>query len=384
MYGKTFTAIEHSRNGEHILLQLQERKGELVPVEKGIFKNQEELITKIKGQKHCFLILNDEQVLTQKVDFTSESEKKLVRSAFSNIDLEQFYYQVIQGATYSFVAIIRKEKVNQIIENYQKSGIAVIDFSLGNLTIQNLTNIYKDSLITTTNGVVEFNEDSIYEISKEKTSDKEYSINGLNISNKEVLSLAGIIGYYAEKKSSSLSQELYRNFFQKRFFDLGLKFGLGFLLIVLLLNFFAFNHYRNEVGNLSGDLLMTTNLKKQLNQLQKQVSQKKQLIQNVYSKKPVNLTQYFDEIGASLPATSLLSQIYYQPKEGIQRKDKQLNFKKNKIIVKGISKEDIAFSNWITELEQMSWVKGVLINGYGKGKKASKTSDFEIIIELNE
>lgn len=385
-YGKRYTGIEHSEKGSFTFLQLVQKKKELQVLAKGTVNSQDQVIEKLKGQKHVFLILNNEQVLSKKNSFLHDDKKIIVRNAFPNINIGDFYYEVFTNELYSFVTIARKENIDIIITNYQKKGISVIGFSLGNLALKNLITFQENGHLSTSNAIVKFNEETVLDIEKTKQEKQtqSYIINDLEVTNQEVLSLSGIISYYSQNTSSTIQNQLQEKYIQKRFFDVGLKAGLGFLLIVLLFNFFIFSNYRDKVGGLTGELQMSETYKNQLNKLQKLVNQKKQLVKSVHSASNISLSKYFNEIGRSLPETNLLTQLYYQPQEGIQKKDKAISFQEKKIIVKGISKNDDAFSNWISQLEKKSWIKEVSIITYGKGKKTSRTSSFELIISTND
>ncbi|PQJ76536.1 hypothetical protein [Polaribacter glomeratus] len=383
-YGRNYTAIEHAEKSSFIFLQLVQKKKELQLLQKGITDSQDQVIKNIKGQKHIFLILNDEQILSKKVSFLQDDEKAVVRNAFPNISLGDFYYEVYANQEVSFVVIARKETVDAIISNYAKEGINVIDFSLGNLVVKHIARIQEHEQLVTTNALINFEHDKIQEIRKQEAQPTTLTINDLEVSNTEVLSLAGIISYYTQNPSSTFHTELDKKYTQKRFFDVGLKIGLGFLLITLLINFFVFSHYRDQVGNLSGELQLSATYKNQLNKLQKEVTQKKSLVQSVNAASHSKLSQYFDEIGLSVPTTKLLTQIHYQPKEGIQKKDKAILFQENKIAIKGICKDDITFSNWISVLEKKEWIQGVSILEYGIGKKTNTAASFEFIITTND
>ncbi|PQJ80293.1 hypothetical protein [Polaribacter porphyrae] len=382
-YGNTYTAIEHAEHKRFILLQLQRKKKELVLLRKKSFQSQDKTIQELKGQKHVFLVVNNEQVLSKSIDFFHEDEKRVVKNAYPNINTNDFYYEVFSKSNTSFVSIARKDTIDTIISEYQKAGIYVVDFSLGNLVIQNLQNLQDYNQLSTSNAIVAYENKELVSIN-EKELKKNYIVNDLDVANTEVLSLAGIIAYYTQNVSSTIQNELYGKYIQKRFFDIGLRTGLGFLLVVLLINFFVFSHYRNEVGTLTGELQMSLNFKNQLNTLQKQVTQKKQLVQSMNAASNKSISKYIDELGSSLPESNLLHQLTYQPKEGIQKKDKPLLFKQNSISVKGISKNDVAFSNWISAIEKKNWVEEVSILNYGKGKKRRVSADFEFLIHTNE
>jgi Tfp pilus assembly protein PilN len=383
-YGKRFTAIEYAENGNFNLLQLVKKKKELQISKKDTLNNFDAVISAFKGQKHCFLIINDEHVLSKKIAVTNSDEKTILRTAFPNITISDFYYEMYSNESDSFVAIARKNIVDDIIKTYQKGNISVIDFSLGNLAVKNLQPFIDNEKLFSSNAKIHFEQNEINGIKKQEVSNEQYLINDLKVSNKEVLPLAGIISYYTKNATSSIQKELKDQYIQKRFFDVGLKAGLGFLLIVLLLNFLFFSHYRNEINTLNAELQLSESYKIQLNNYQKLVIQKKQLVKSVQSASNSKLSQYIDELGMTTPQTVLLSLIAYQPIAGIQKKDKPLLFQKNKIIVKGISKEDADFSNWISTLEKKPWIENISINEYGKGNRRKSISNFEFIITLND
>ncbi|WP_405610888.1 hypothetical protein [Polaribacter sp. Asnod1-A03] len=383
-YGKNYAAIEHAENGFFSILQLTQKNKEFVVTQKNITKNLENGIEFLKGQKHLFLVLNDEKVLSKKILSTNSDEKILIRNAFPNISLSDFYYQVYQNTNYSFVCIARRDSIDHLLNYYSQKGISVIDFSLGNLVIQNLQPFIENKKLFSSNAQIEFDNNSISDIKKINTSNENYLINDLEVSNIEILPLAGIISYYIKNASSVISKELKQKYFHKRFFDVGLKVGLGFLLILLLGNFFFFSSYRDKVNDFTGELQLRESYKSQLNKLQEEVTQKKRLVESVQSASNSKLSQYIDELGSSTPNTTLLSQVFFQPIEGVQKKEKELLFNPNQIIVKGVSKENEGFSDWISFLEQKKWIKKISIHTYGKGKEARSTSTFEFIITTDD
>jgi hypothetical protein len=138
------------------------------------------------------------------------------------------------------------------------------------------------------------------------------------------------------------------------------------------------------VNTITGALQLSETYKNQLHTLQEEVMLKKRLLASVQSASNSKLSLYIDELGISTPQTILLSQFYYQPVVGVQKKDTPISFKKNQLIVKGISKENEDFSNWISFLEQKKWVKNISIHAYGKGKKTARMNEFKFIITTHD
>ena len=65
----------------------------------------------------------------------------MLRLAFPTIKISDFYYETYQTNGNTFVAIARKKYIDAMLLQYQKKGIWVIDFSLGNLVVKNLQEI---------------------------------------------------------------------------------------------------------------------------------------------------------------------------------------------------------------------------------------------------
>jgi Tfp pilus assembly protein PilN len=383
-YGKVYTAIEHIEKGNFTVLQLLKKKKELQVLKKENFGNFEQVIASLKGVQHLFLVLNDEQVLSKKVATSNTDEKIILRTAFPNIVIQDFYYEIYKDASGSFVSIARKSNVDAIISSYQKAKIFVIDFSLGNLVIKSVIPFVETKQLLSSNAQIIFEDQAIVDIQKREVKEERYILNNLEISNSEVLSLAGIISYYTNNGVSVLHKQLKETFVHKRFFDVGLKAGLGFLLLLLMVNFFFYSSYRDQVGEMLGELQISQTYKNQLNALQEEINQKKRLVESVESASNTKLSKYIDELGSTTPQSILLSQIHYQPIEGVQKKEKPIAFQKKQIVVKGGSKENEDFSKWISQLEQKQWIDKITIHQYGKGKKRSSIAIFEFVIQIHD
>jgi len=383
-YGKTYAAIEHAEKGVYNLLQLTKKNHEFVISTSKQTDRFDILLEELRGQKHLFLLINDAQILSKKVTSINKNENEVIRNAFTTIVLTDFYYEVYQNTQHSFVCIARKDSVDKIINTYQQKGISVIDFSLGNLAIQNLHPFVENTTLFSSNAQIKFDANAICAIEKGNSSNKNYNINDLEVTHTAILPLAGIICYYTKSTSSIRHTELQERYFHKRFFDLVLKTGLSLILGLLLVNFFFFSSYRNRVNTITGELQLNETYKNQLYTLQEEVMQKKRLVASVQSASNSKLSLYIDELGISTPQTILLSQFYYQPVVGVQKKDTPISFKKNQLIVKGISKENEDFSNWISFLEQKKWIKNISIHAYGKGKKTTRMNEFKFIITTHD
>jgi hypothetical protein len=380
-YGTKYSAIEHAEQDSYNYLRLAKKKQELVVSARKKATSFQEFLPQLKGLKHVFLIVNDEQVLSKKIEGNENDFLSAARTAFPNITLSDFYFQVYTTAYNSFISIARKEYVANIIKRYENAGISVIDFSLGNLAIQNLTGVLNQSEIFSSNAQLFFKSNELQEIKKLQVTTREYVVNDITINNDEVLLLGGIVGYYTNTASSSVRNDLQQIYKQKRFFDLGLKFSLGFLSTILFINFLIFSAYRNEISTLSFSLQLSETYKNQLNALQSNRDKKRELVKSISSNATSNLSKYIDEIAISAPKTTLLVGLKYQPIKGTIKRDKQIMFDKNSIVITGTSKNNSASSDWIAILQKKDWIEKATIIQYGNAKKKRSDASFEFLIK---
>ncbi|MDT7831233.1 hypothetical protein RQM59_02520 [Flavobacteriaceae bacterium S356] len=382
-YGVHYCAVEHADNDQFFFLKLKRKKKELVLSSKGEAVNFDELVSKIQGQKHLFLVVNNEQVLTKKVVNTHTTEERLVKVAFPNIALSDFYYKVYTNDQEAFVAISRKEYVNGIIADYERQKISVVDFSLGSLSLERLIDLIDSERIETSNAEVTSNALGIASIEKKTVAEKIYTINDLEVSNKHVLPLAGVIDYYAGGVGESRTQkQLQQEYIQKRFFNLGFKLVLGFLFVILLINFLIFSSYQSKDQRYSAELQVNEAKKKELTGLKDLVFRKRKLVESISSSSNSKVAWYFNEISASIPSSILLKNMAYQPVNGAIKENKRVRFKNKTIEISGVSIYDKDFTQWVATLEKKTWIDEVGIINYGRGKKTR--SSFDLIITLNE
>lgn len=380
-YGSVFCAVEHANNSAYYHLSLKKKKGELEIVHNELFKELNLLLDTIKGQKHAYLIINNEQVLTKQVSFVHTSDERVVKAAFPNLNLNDFYYEVLQNESSSIVCICRKELVEGLVKQYLEKGVSIIHFSLGNIGFQSLLPYLNDAAFSTSNATVEVENQKIVQCTKETGANEHYMINGLEIDSHQLLPLAGIVSYYSGVKNSSEEQyqeSLVKEFQQKRFFELGIRIGLGFLFAILLINFMVFSSYRAQVGDLTAELALNESYKKQLLSLDEVVSKKKKLVESIQSTSNSKVIWYFEQIAKSVPRSILLNEVNYQPLARSVRESKPLLFKNNRIVVKGISKNNQDFTAWIRQLEEYDWIQKVSFDQYGSGKTSVTSFDFSI------
>lgn len=387
-YGSTYGAIELTDNdvGEKlVLLVLKKVKNEFEIKIKNEFTSIKEVANSINNEQHLYLVVNNNQVLSKSI-IKELNNDKAVQLAYPNIKTSDFYYEILQLKEKTIVSICRKDYVHNLIKKYQEQQLNIIGFNLGNSSITQLLPFIENSTLLSSNAsfVKTNNQPTSIEFHK-NSNDTLYSINGIEISNKYVLTLASTIGYFinntiTENNFQKFNASINKQYFQKRIFNLGLKIGVVLLFISLLINFLLFDYYNKNIESLSQKAQINQSYKDQLLLLNTEISNKKKLVDEIINSSTSKTSLYFDEIGMNIPNTILLNSIDYQPILKNIEENKKIILNYNTILIKGSSSNGLHFSNWIKSLEILDWVKSVAIVNYGSEKNKKTTFEIRIIL----
>jgi Tfp pilus assembly protein PilN len=388
-YGNTFCAVEHTANNSieaFNLLKLKKEKKELKIIDNKQLESIDSVFSNLKKQQHIFLTINNQHVLFKHITGTFNADELIVKNAFPSIKISEFYYQIVSTTQKHFVAICRKKYVRSLIDQYQSNNISVIDFSLHNLAISTLNPFLDQESIWSSNAEIILNNSIIEDIQNKDVAEKKYTINNLSISNNFVLSLAGILTYYLKATNIKgnyieFKNSLYQLYFNKRFYYLGLRGALSILFLVLLINFVIFSSLRKKASSLNNEILVKSNQKNALLNIKNRVDKKTKLVNSIYALSDAKTSSLINYIGESVPSKLQLTKLEFQPIKNSIKENKEIIVLNNKINIKGISKSNKLFTNWISDLELKDWVQKVVVVNYGKGKSTTAQFEFEITIK---
>lgn len=389
LYSNHFCGIEMTtKNGEDIMFVpiLKKTKNQLDIQESFEASSIEEISGKLPKNIAVYLVLNTDKILTKRIENEVSEPIRLVHKAFPNIDIKDFYYEVLVQDDGHFISICRKEYVVNILEEFQKANVSIVNLSFGSLVLSTVLDyIQGTSIFTYTNEII-YSGKTIQAInSSEATELFDYNLNGIKVSNTNILSLTGAMNLVLNRQVSFTNYEpekstLLSNFKQSRFFGQFLKTGLIFVFGLLLLNFLVFNHYFDKVQSLEQTSHINQNTKSQVVELNKKVEKSQKMVEDILNSNASKSSFYANEIILSLPATIVLSQLNYQPLLKRIKADQPILNEINIILISGESTSRELFSDWISALEHNDWVKKVEISDYTD--VSNSLSNFEIKIIL--
>lgn len=391
VYGKYLCGVEHTQNNgtPQIFGTLLKRVKKELRTESHLeCESIEEISEKLPKHQHVALVINNQHVFTKLTEGDTNDIVKLVHKSFPNINLEDFYFEVLTQGYKHFVSICRKNYINDIISKYAKYGVYITNVSLGNSLITTVEPFINTTQIRSSNALIVFNNHLIdnYEAKTESQELAHYDINGLSISNKELLSISAALQQVlntnqTQSNFESKTLELLEDYKQQRFYTQFLKFGGLFVLGLLLINFLFFNHYFNKVNELNELSQLNTATKERLITHQDIVAKKEKIVEDLLKSRDSKTALYSNEVMLLLPNTIQLKTFSYQPLNKHIKTNKPISLEHHTIRVSGDSTDSHQFSNWIYQLEQLQWVQKVAIELYGSSSKTK--SEFSIKLILN-
>ncbi len=388
-FGQHFCGVEHAtiNNEDTILITLLKKAKNKIELEQNFEASSIEIASSFLPKKqHLILIINNNSVLSKSITSDINDPLKLVYKVFPNINTNEFYYEVLtQGKTH-FISICRKDDVDKIIEGYKKLNKAVLSFSLGNTIVSNVAAFIPSPSIATSNSKITIQNNYISTIEKSapKTINK-YNINGLEATSKTLNALAGALQPILQTNTAhtnynTLKQSLFKDYKESRFFSQFFKFGLFFVLSLLLINFFFFNHYFEKVKTLQQTSQINEANKSTILKLNEDVTKTKKLVDDVLKSNASKSSFYTNAIVQSLPNTILLDALNFQPLLKRVKEDQAIQYNEKSIFVSGASTSSKVFSEWIALLEAKNWIETIDIKDYGDTSKAQ--SIFTIKLNL--
>ncbi|WP_222984576.1 hypothetical protein [Flagellimonas meishanensis] len=369
------------------LLKVQKKNGELNTVFERAFHTIEELTGHINAKNVILLVINSSKILKKQVSLDPKLDVgQWVVNAFPNLDLESFYYGILDVGGLGIVSIGKKEDIDGTLDMLKGHGIVPSRVSLGISDLQNSIPHLQVSNILGSNFQLRniSASDFVFE-PKGSTQQNPMKIGGLTISTTGLLPFSSVLGYLKgsreESNLSVLNRRFDNNFKNHRLYSVGLKLGIGVLLTALLLNFLLFTHYRAKVESME-TLSSSEQQLSMLKTIKDRIATKEQRLNMLLGSSNSRSTFYMDRIALGLPTSIQLDQMEYQPLLKPVREGKLIALDQNNIQISGQSNDKDGFAQWMEKLDREDWVEKMKILGY---EYADKNSDrFSLKIEINE
>ncbi|MBZ9731348.1 hypothetical protein LB467_16790 [Salegentibacter sp. JZCK2] len=389
-YGSTYCGLEYSSNtdGSTVIrgITALKRMGEFDITNTFEAKEFSEFAENISKYQHAFLCITSNQVLLKSIP-NKGPVAKIVSSAFPNIDLDDFYFEILNTPVGSIIALCRKDHVNKIIATLELQGVKIIGFSLGFFSVQHLLRAIGEREFIASSYCISADDKSVlsYEKTEKMSDDTVYQISDTKVSSKFLLTLAGLFNYSGNSvhnisNTDSRNNELRKEHSQKVFFRKAMATAVSALLLLLLINFLLFSNYYNRFQELTFQYQTELSEKESYNQKLAEILQKEEVVKNILNNSNSRSTFYLNRLTADKPASVSFIEFIYQPFQKPVKENQPISLELGTIRIGGESTNENEFSNWTRDLEKIPWIAETKISGFGYSSTGN--SDFVLILKL--
>lgn len=369
----SFCAIEHTSKNNEVSITYASliKKNNEVRVENiSSYTSVQDFVKSYDNKHYVTLCINDDHVLTKRIESTISNPLKLVQKTFSNINIDEFFFEITSFKTVHFISICRKTYLFEIIKLYKSNSINVKNIALGLGPVLNVARFIDAKKINTSNYEIEVIDNIPVGIIKNQSVKIEsYNVNGIVVESHSLSAFSSAMlnllnNLNIETNFVGLQDSLIEHYQHHRFFTFFTKFALCFLLGILAINFVFFNHYFNRANEFRLTAEATSLNKEKLQNYKQRLDNTYLKVDGLLNTIPSKSSYFIDAISSKLPEIISLSEMQFQPLVKKIKEKNEVHVKNDILILSGESSDKESFSQWIYSLESMEWVISVHIINY--------------------
>lgn len=388
LLGKQYIGVEHFtiNNEDKVALLLVEKKKEgLVISKKDRVSYNGKIAEKWDTKIPFFVVINSNQVIQKEVLGVEPSDEKLLHKSFPNTNWDEFYYEIWRLKTKSVIAIARKSYVTALLEDYQNQKIIIAGISLGVCSIADIIAYTEENNLYTNHQNISKEETQIISASSLESAIT-YTINDLQIENRQLLAFSGILRLILNNTLNtgsiiSYSDELYDNYNQNTFFNKGIKIMVGVVLAILLLNFIFFTHYYKLAQESSEILLVNKSSIEDVSKIKQRIIVKEEKVKAIDGRMTSRSSLIINEIANKVPSSILLTELTFNPLEKKIKAEEAILTKDKIITISGTTIANQSFTKWVEDIEKLQYIHKVLITHFGKNEDNETTFSINLTLK---
>ena len=342
----------------------------------GSINGFEELANKIPENIPVEICINGKGLINRTTTEKNDSPvEETINRIMPGVDINQIYYSSCSTDTHFNLCVIRKDIVDEILEQLEVHKLFITGINLGTTTLMAIANLLENEDIIS--GIYKISPSQGYILKK---SDSEH--HSTHSIGEEVLEGCYILSYScalnwkikpdsATSNLNAVSLEKKSEFLSFKKQRLALIAGLSGAFIILLVNFFYNNHLmkKNEGANLF--LNSHNNDLERVEQLKNEVTLKEKYLYSNNLLSGTRFSYYCDKIGMLVPKGIKLNRlnVYPQTSEKSSGGRKKEHFLNKLIVISGKGNNTI-LQEYIGNLEKESWIEDVDLIDYKRSKEA--------------
>lgn len=343
------------------------------------------------------LIINGKGIISKKVHSSQDDTKEsLIQKALPNARNDEFYLRSYGASdNFSYVSLIRRSLLEEILEIFNKNKICVTEvfwgpFSVGSIITLNgmtqgeiVTENYK--FIVAEGKITEYSviEETITESDLFKIGTEKLKIQSL-------VSFGTLINHFYDNNAENTSDiptviDSENEYLSLRLFVKTAWCALVFVFVVLLLNFVLFDHYNKSQRDLSSQVSQFNDVLVNQDTLKKNLESKKELLEKSGLIESSKISFYSDRLASVVNEGITLTKLEVNPlvnKTSENVEETGYGFKNDCIEITGTADNSTFLNKWTKDIKVFQWVKDVAIKNYNRDN-SQKPAVFTIEIKID-
>lgn len=376
------------------LLKKEKDSAKILLQETGI-PSLEQLKELIGANTPMFLGINSKGMLLKVLDHHPTSKIEALRAVFPSAQEEEFHLQQVESSTNSLLAVVRKDRVEPLVEEMQTAGLWVVNVFIGPFWMEEILPLLPSSVQELQVGqqLLLIEQQHIIGSSKgEKAALGSFQVGEETVEEAGLLALSMAFLAITQPTIQGLDmpivQQQQKDFYYKKLFHYTGIAALSLFFMALLGNYLLFEHYHTQQQNLSIEVGQQKSLLEQRAQLAKKYEDKKALLGDQLHLGQSKSSYYADQLAATLPSTLQLTKLVLFPKiqtEDSYNSEEQLPYYDNKtILVTGQCQASVFYNNWKRALEELDWVASIHNLSYQNNKEGQGVFELKITLKQEE
>ena len=347
------------------------------------------LSDKIPADVPVFLCINGKGALIKKISGYQPDQPVNLHEIIPNAKPADFYCQSGVAAAGGFVALLRKQLLDQIISAFSEAGLFIHEVYIGPLVLNKLLPLFQhDDLIHAGAYRLGVAGDQIEEISSNgngAVGQTVFRIGEDQFKNNELIAYASALSpflnhYHIIEQDDSPVAAVREDWEQKQLFKkLGVA-ALAFFFMILLINALLFMQANQKNQALTGELQRSSAMLAELEGLKKDVEERSAFIEDIGWLKPSGLAFFSDQLAQSVPGAIKLTEMVLHPlDQATLESQKKYYFQNDRISIQGKCKDPVLLNNWLRTLEGLAWVAKIEDQEY-RFNNQENTGVFKFVI----
>jgi len=359
-------------------------KNTIVKIDELSGNNLEELSAKLNKKYPVSLVLNGKGIITRKIALSKNGSFTL-GEVIPNANPGDFYFYADQYESFAIAHIARKELVDGMVGQLQDMGLQVMQVYFGFSSMQNFFPFVRSNNIAASTFVLELDDEKkllSFEAQEHIQTDvfdlPEVSIANQYVHSLRLISFTAAADLLTEEAGASpkIESQLLVNARTssvqgKTIKAVALGF-LAFIFVLLLANFFAFNHYFNKNKELQVQQLFSNEELQKRRQLQQRITKKQDFLTKTNWNTSAMLSYYADRIASLTPANTLLTGMNIFPAKSGNSEMAGISFKHDTIQLTGVCEDPVELNELQTNLRIVPEFNQVSIKNYAFRKESDK------------